>query len=158
MLKLFGILFLLLTAVGAVGAISGPQAARPSREHRATAEPGCKRTPRPIVVNLSWSKYPNILDHEDDAIHGRTADHRKWPAILTIHRRNAGERRARLLANIPTRHGYDRDEWPMAFGRSTTAADVRYVPSSENRSAGSVVGNALSAYCSGQRFRVVAVG
>ena len=34
----------------------------------------------------------------------------------------------------------DRDEYPMSMGRRTWRADVAYVPSSENRSAGAVVG------------------
>jgi hypothetical protein len=35
--------------------------------------------------------------------------------------------------------GYDRDEYPMAAGRGSWSADVEYVPSAENRAAGSVV-------------------
>jgi hypothetical protein len=36
-------------------------------------------------------------------------------------------------------------------------AHVRYVRSSENRSAGSFMGNKLEDYCSRQRFRLLAV-
>jgi hypothetical protein len=66
-----------------------------------------------------------------------------------------------------TRDGYDRDEFPMAMGRGKRKglergrdprgwkAHVEYVPSSENRSAGSVVGLKRRRFCDGTRFRYV---
>lgn len=75
--------------------------------------------------------------------------------MLTLNRAGATTRRARLLKGYPTKPGYDRDEWPMAFARSSYKADVRLVPSSQNRGAGSVIGIKLRRYCDGVRFRVV---
>jgi hypothetical protein len=40
----------------------------------------------------------------------------------------------------------------MAAGRASWSADVEYVPSAENRAAGSVVGVKLRRYCNGTRF------
>jgi hypothetical protein len=76
-------------------------------------------------------------------------------------------RRERLLQNVPTRDGLDRDEYPPAVGRGRGAgltagsdplgwrADVRYVPSAENRSHGARVGIKLRRFCDGTRFRYV---
>ncbi|MCW3007706.1 MAG: sporulation protein [Solirubrobacterales bacterium] len=87
---------------------------------------------------------------------------------MVLNRAGADARRDRLLANIPTKPGYDRDEYPMAAGRGRGPglrrgrnpvgwrAEVRYVPSGENRSAGSVVGIKLRRYCNGTRFRYLA--
>ena len=49
----------------------------------------------------------------------------------------------------------DRDEYPPAVARGSYRADVAYVPSSENRSHGSVLGLKLRRYCDGTRFRYV---
>ncbi|CAB4917364.1 unannotated protein [freshwater metagenome] len=91
-----------------------------------------------------------------------------WPRILALNRSGTESRRARLLIGIPTRPGYDRDEYPPAVGRgryrsSLTRgifptgwmAHVEYVPSSENRSHGSVLGIKLRRFCNGTRFRYV---
>jgi hypothetical protein len=81
----------------------------------------------------------------------------------------AGRRRAtdRLLEDIPTRAGFDRNEYPPAVGRGRGPglergtnprgwkADVRYVPSAENRSHGSSLGAKLLAFCNGTRFHYV---
>jgi hypothetical protein len=69
------------------------------------------------------------------------------------------------LRDLPTRDGYDRDEYPPAVGRGVGPglergrnprgwkADVRYVPSSENRSHGASLGAHLEKFCDGTRFR-----
>lgn len=86
-----------------------------------------------------------------------------------LNRPHADDRRDRLLANIPTQAGFDRDEYPPAVGRGRPngnqrglvrginpigwIADVMYVPSSENRSHGSSLGAKLRRLCNGTRFR-----
>ena len=57
-----------------------------------------------------------------------------------------------MLARSPTRPGHDRDAYPMAARRASWRAGVEYVPSAENRAAGSVVGVKLRRYCNGTRF------
>jgi hypothetical protein len=112
-------------------------------------------------ISFSKTKYPDIRRHFLRALR------KGWPRILILNRRNADARRDRLLAGFPTRHGYDRDEYPPAVGRGRGAgltrgvnpvgwlADVEYVPSSENRSHGSSLGIKLRRFCDGARFRYV---
>jgi len=115
------------------------------------------------VVNISFSKtkYPNIRRHFRGALK------RGWPRTLVLNRAGADARRDRLLAGFETRPGFDRDEYPPAVGRGRGnglvrgshprgwKADVRYVPSSENRSHGSTMGIKLRRYCDRTRFRYV---
>jgi hypothetical protein len=110
---------------------------------------------------FSASKYPNIRRHFRGALR------RGWPRRLVLNRPGADARRDRLLEDIPTREGHDRDEYPPAVGRGKGKglergrnprgwrADVRYVPSSENRSHGASLGAKLSDFCNGTRFRYV---
>jgi hypothetical protein len=105
------------------------------------------------------SRYPNIRRHFRGALR------RGWPRRLVLNRRGADARRDRLLENYPTRDGLDRDEYPPAVGRGNGKglergrnprgwkADVRYVPSSENRSHGASLGAKLQDFCDGTRFR-----
>lgn len=84
-----------------------------------------------------------------------------------LNRPGADERRDRLLEDYPTKSGFDRDEYPPAVGRGQGKglergsdptgwkADVRYVPSAENRSHGSVLGVKLRRFCSGTKFRYI---
>jgi hypothetical protein len=116
-----------------------------------------------VVVRLGWlaARYPNIRSHALGAIR------RGWPTVLVVNRPGASARRERLLRGIPTRPGFDRDEYPPAVGRGRGPgltrgvhpigwmADVRYVPSAENRSHGSSLGSKLRRYCNGTRFRYV---
>ena len=121
----------------------------------------CTRPAGVQNITFSSTKYPHIRRHF------RAALRRGWPRTLVLNRANADARRDRLLADIPTRHGYDRDEYPPAVGRGTGAglergrqprgwtADVAYVPSAENRSHGSTLGIKLRRFCDGTRFRYV---
>ena len=121
----------------------------------------CTRPGRVVRISFSRTKYPNIRRHF------RRAVRRGWPKRLVLNRPRADERRDRLLENYPTREGYDRDEYPPAVGRGRGKgltrgrnprgwkADVRYVPSSENRSHGATMGLKLRRFCNGTRFRYV---
>jgi hypothetical protein len=122
---------------------------------------GCVR-PRGVQnITFSATKYPNIRRHFLDALR------KGWPRTLVLNRRGADARRDRLLASFPTRPGDDRDEYPPAVGRGKGPglergsnprgwrADVRYVPSHENRSHGSTMGIKLRRLCNGTRFRYV---
>ena len=109
---------------------------------------------------FSAAKYPNIRRH-----FRRATIRRGWPRRLVLNRRGADERRERVLHDIPTRAGFDRDEYPPAVGRGRGPglesgrnprgwkADVRHVPPSENRSHGASLGAQLEPYCNGTRFR-----
>lgn len=110
----------------------------------------CRRLRRrSVLVRLDDERYPLTTDHILDAI--RTGERR----LLHIDRRHADEHRAEATRGIPTRRGYDRDEYPPAFSREGgRGADVRYVRSSDNRGAGASLGNQLRGYCNGQAFRI----
>jgi hypothetical protein len=130
---------------------SGPPPTRPS----------CARPRHVVRIGFSATKYRHIRKHFIDAVH------KGWPKVLVLNRPGASARRDRLLSSYPTRAGYDRDEYPPAAGRGRGKgltrgshprgwkADVRYVPSHENRSHGSVLGIKLRRYCNGTRFRYV---
>ena len=137
-----------------IGVLWGPRDAQ-------APKPACLRTDRIVEVGLSMTRYPNVLGH------ARRAAARGWPSVYVLKRRGADARRERLLADIPTRPGYDRDEVPPAIGRGRGSgltagrdprgwkADVEYVPSGENRGAGAVMGIKLRRFCGGTRFRYV---
>jgi hypothetical protein len=126
---------------------------------------GCTRPKAIQPMRFSAAKYPNIRRHTRDAIA------RGWPSVMVVNRRGTAQRRDRLLRGISTRSGFDRDEYPAAVGRGRSdagrrglvrgssptgwMADVRYVPSSENRSHGSSLGSKLRRFCDGTRFRYV---
>ncbi|PLT45478.1 competence [Paenibacillus pasadenensis] len=102
------------------------------------------------VIYFPFDRYPLTGDHIRDAI----ADGHS--AICTIDRAGADANRKESLKGIPTKSGYDRDEWPMAMcDEGGAGADVRYVPSSDNRGAGAWVGNQLSSYANGKRIKFV---
>jgi hypothetical protein len=112
---------------------------------------------------FSRAKYPNIRRHFIAAVR------RGWPRVMVLNRKGADDRRERLLEDVPTLPGFDRDEYPAAVGRGKPngdlrglvrginpvgwMADVAYVPSSENRSHGSSLGAKLRGFCDGTRFR-----
>jgi hypothetical protein len=111
-------------------------------------------------VTFSSTKYPTIRQHFPKALR------KGWPRILVINRPGADARRARLLEDVPTRDGYDRDEYPPAVGRGRGfhirginplgwKADVAYVGSKENRSHGSTMGIKLRRFCDGVKFKYV---
>jgi hypothetical protein len=122
---------------------------------------GCVTPNRVQDISFSRTKYPTIRQHFLDALA------RGWPRTLVLNRPGADARRDRLLAGFPTQPGMDRDEYPPAVGRGRGPgltggtdpigwrADVRYVPSGENRSHGSTMGIKLRRFCDGTRFRYV---
>jgi hypothetical protein len=124
--------------------------AKPAPKPGTSADPaGCTIVKKTASVGLSKTKYREVRAHWDRAIA------KGYPRILTVHRKGAERRRARLLAGIDSAPGQDRDEYPMAMARTTVKADVELVDSSQNRGAGSVQGTKLRRYCSGQRLKVV---
>jgi len=139
------------SAAGGGGGSGGDQGA-------GTDPAGCTRPGRVQRLVFSAAKFPNIRAHFRGALR------RGWPRRLVLNRPGADERRDRLLADTPTREGFDRDEYPPAVGRGRGPglqrgsdprgwrADVRYVESSENRSHGATLGAKLADFCTGTRF------
>ena len=138
----------------------GPIATTAKAPGQTAAE--CRRPAGVQRIVFSAAKYPSVRRH-----FRRAVLRRGWPRQLVVNRGGADERRERLLRDIPTREGFDRDEYPPAVGRGRGPglergrhprgweADVRYVPASENRSDGASLGAQLQPLCNGTRFRYV---
>jgi hypothetical protein len=66
-------------------------------------------------IRFSKAKYPHIRAHATAAIRDG------WPSVLVVNRPGAAARRERVLEDVPTRDGFDRDEYPLAVGRGRAA-------------------------------------
>lgn len=133
-------------------------------EALAQTEPECHRAPNglPVVVDLVNDQHEHLIAHERGAIDGHAAGELspRAPAraerFLTWDPEGADARRRQDLRGIPTRSGFDRDEYPPASTREAglqpdgSSASVVYVASSENRSGGARLGRAMAGYCAGQ--------
>ncbi|MFP3876041.1 NucA/NucB deoxyribonuclease domain-containing protein [Bacillus paralicheniformis] len=104
------------------------------------------------------SDYDEVLIFPSDrypetGAHIRKAIKKGHSKICTIDRDGADERRKESLKDVPSKSGYDRDEWPMAMcEEGGTGASVEYISPSDNRGAGSWVGNQVSDYPDGTKI------
>ena len=90
--------------------------------------------------------------YPETGAHIRKAIKKGHSEICTIDRDGADERRKDSLKDVPSKSGYDRDEWPMAMcEEGGTGASVEYISPSDNRGAGSWVGNQVSDYPDGTK-------
>jgi RHS repeat-associated protein len=104
------------------------------------------------VLKISKKEYPETAEHIADAIKSGRAD------IVEIARDGAKDNRKASLFGIPTKAGFDRDEWPMAmFKEGGNGASIRYINPSDNRGAGSSIGSALSKLDDGTLIKIVIV-
>lgn len=99
-----------------------------------------------IILEFPSNRFPETGKHIKDAIvKGESA-------VCTIDRNRADEHRSESLKGVPTKKGYDRDEWPMAMcAEGGTGADIAYITPADNRGAGSWVANQLERYPDGTR-------
>lgn len=106
-----------------------------------------------VTLVFPADKYPETAAHIAAAIEsGHTS-------VCTIDRDGADKNRSQSLNGIPTKTGYDRDEWPMAMcAEGGDGASVAYVELSDNRGAGSWVGNALEDYEDGTKVAFAILG
>ena len=103
-----------------------------------------------VEVTISKSDYPETCSHIKDAIN------KSHEQFVTIYRKMAASNRAESLSGVPTKLGFDRDEWPMAmFSEGGKGADIRYINPSDNRGAGSAIGNALKEYPDGTIVKII---
>lgn len=108
-----------------------------------TVEVGASEDEGQYDVKLKFpaDKYPETARHIKNAIKKGASP------VCTIDREGADENREESLKNIPTKRGYDRDEFPMAMCEEGGAgADIEYISPSDNRGAGSWVSHKLSEY------------
>lgn len=102
------------------------------------------------VIEFPSNKYPETAAHIKDAIVSGKTD------ICTIDRGGAAERRKQSLAHVPTKKGYDRDEYPMAMCREGgKGADIRHIKPADNRGAGSYIGNKVEKLPDGAKVKIV---
>jgi hypothetical protein len=102
------------------------------------------------VLEFPSSKYPETGAHIKEAIEKGKTD------ICTIDRKGAADRRKQSLANVPTKKGYDRDEYPLAMCKEGGGgADIKYIKPSDNRGAGSYIGNKVEKLPDGAKFKIV---
>lgn len=98
------------------------------------------------TIQLPTDRYPETIAHITAAIKGGAS------AVCTIDREGAEANRDASLQGIPTKKGFDRDEWPMAMCKEGGAgADIAYVSPKDNRGAGSWIGNQLADLKDGTR-------
>lgn len=103
-----------------------------------------------VTVTFPSQKYPTVAEHIKDAIaNGK-------PDTCTIDRDGAEQNRKESLDGIPTKKGYDRDEYPMAMcEEGGHDADVEYIRPKENRGAGSWFANQVEDYPDGTVIKIV---
>ncbi|MEB9621482.1 sporulation protein [Bacillus thuringiensis serovar iberica] len=102
------------------------------------------------VLEFPSAKYPETGAHIKEAIEKGKTD------ICTIDRKGAADRRKQSLANVPTKKGYDRDEYPMALCQEGgVGADIKYIKPSDNRGAGSYIGNKVEKLPDGAKVKIV---
>lgn len=95
-------------------------------------------------------RYPETAAHIQEAIQTGQS------AICTIDRSGAEANRSESLKGVPTKKGFDRDEWPMAMCiEGGDGADIEYITPRDNRGAGSWVGNQLEDYPDGSRVEFI---
>lgn len=113
-------------------------------------QPIAKNEKADVTILFPSDKYPETAKHIQEAIAKGKSD------ICTIDRDSADENREESLDGIPTKKGYDRDEWPMAIcAEGGKGADVKYISPKDNRGAGSWVGNQLEDYPDGTKVKFV---
>lgn len=106
-----------------------------------------------MIIDFPADKYPETAAHILKAIKAGES------SFCTIDRDGADENRDESLDGIPTKDGYDRDEWPMAMcAEGGLGANIEYISQSDNRGAGSWVGNQLEGYDDGTRVLFVIDG
>jgi len=106
-----------------------------------------------VVIDFPEEKYPETAKHIQNAIAKGESP------ICTVDRDGADENRKQSLSGVPTKSGFDRDEWPMAMcAEGGAGADIAYITPEDNRGAGSWVGNELENYPDGTRVLFVIEG
>ncbi|RZM74390.1 hypothetical protein C3B51_19725 [Pseudoalteromonas rubra] len=103
-------------------------------------------------VKVSHSKHPETAKHIEDA---QAAGH---PQTLTINRAGTAANRKASLRGVPTKKGYDRDEYPPAmFEEGGSGASVRYISPGDNRGAGSSIGAQCRGLACGTKVNIEVV-
>jgi Deoxyribonuclease NucA/NucB len=147
--------------------------ATPTHAQQSTPfDPPCTTPRKVVIVHLDHTtRDGDPPKHIAILRHARAAIARGEPEVWHIARFETQANRAASLRGIPTwgelttvqRQAADPDDWwrphdrdefpPAMMDEGGAGADVAYVDSSANRSAGSVMGRQLAPYCDGTRVR-----
>lgn len=92
----------------------------------------------------------------ETAAHIKAAEEHGKTSVCTIDCKGAEENRKKSLKGVPTKLNKDRDEFPMAMcAEGGAGADIAYISPSDNRGAGSWIGNQLENYPNGTRVMII---
>lgn len=106
--------------------------------------------PDTVTLVFPADRYPETARHIKEAIDAGES------SSCTLDRDGAEQNRKESLKGVPTKQGYDRDEWPMAMcAEGGAGADIKYIDPSDNRGAGSWISNQLEQYPDGTRVKFV---
>lgn len=103
------------------------------------------------MVCISAKRFGAAADHVADAQRGGA------PRILRIDRPGAAGRRSSALRGMPTRAGFDRDEYPFALSSRRSGLSVRYIDPASNRALGAYLGEQTRSLPDGAWFYVVPI-
>jgi len=124
------------------------------------------KDPAGIFVNLDDAKNAETIAHVRAAVARGEPRVLRWAPALADEHRDASLRGFPIWSRLPLAKRqaidpdhpdvtHDRDEYPPAASEEGGAgADVEYILSADNRSAGTRMGSQMSAYCAGTRFVV----
>ncbi|MBN6039085.1 NucA/NucB deoxyribonuclease domain-containing protein [Amycolatopsis sp. 195334CR] len=103
------------------------------------------------TVYISHERYPASAQHIDEAQRGTvwSGDVSRQArsglgSVFEVDRDGAAGRRAAALGSLPSSSEYDRDEYPPAVAKTEGEKSVKNVPFSDNRGAGSSMGNQIN--------------
>lgn len=141
-----------LTGAADAGALSS--AARAAIARRTLARETAQVAVKPRDVIISRARYPQ------SAAHIEHAQKNGQPTVLRIDRSRAARQRAAATGTVNrTRKpgpAHDRDEYPPAFTREGGSnANVRWIPTADNRGAGASMGSQIRSLPDGSKIRVL---
>ncbi|MEL6809885.1 MAG: NucA/NucB deoxyribonuclease domain-containing protein, partial [Bacteroidota bacterium] len=131
-----------MQAIGATGFVATATAA-------SFIGPKVKPKAKIKTISIDGAKYPESAAHLADAIKSGKSN------VGVVDRAGASSRRRNNLKGVKTQKGKDRDEAPPAVINTGEAASVRLINSSDNRGAGSSIGNQLRGVQDGTKVRIV---
>lgn len=103
------------------------------------------------ILCISAARFGAAADHVADAQRGGA------PRALQIDRAGAAARRSTALRGLPTRSGFDRDEYPFALSSRRSGLSVRYIDPASNRALGAYLGDQTRGLPDGAWFYVLPI-
>jgi hypothetical protein len=122
----------------------------PSNSPATTVTKTAPTTSYAKIIYLPSSRYPETAKHIE------AAEKAGKSKVCTLDRKDVTEHRKESLAGVPTKPGYDRDEFPMAFCKEGGYnANIMYISPSDNRGAGSWISHQVSGLPDGTKIEIL---